>query len=319
MEIGASIHTRLYDKDDRGEPQGESPGPSQLITGVLSMPSTWRDIAVFLDASQAGARIGRHAARLAKRHEAHLVGVYGVARDEEGPHAAGYVRGTQAIREVIDRRRALDEQKVLSAGRYLAELGREYGISYEFRVVWSDDPKDDASLRALHCDLIVSAQPRPAGLPASWTGERLLLATGIPVLLIPDDWAGETVGETVLIAWNRSREARRAVGDALPFVAAADRVTVLVVDGDRNPEHFGESPGANLVEHLSRHEAKVDLASVSSQGVPVAEVIAAQARERGADLLVIGAYSRPRATELLFGGVTRSLLSDSPIPMLIAH
>jgi nucleotide-binding universal stress UspA family protein len=283
------------------------------------MLSYWRDIAVFLDASEAGAKIGRHAARLAQRHKAHLVGIYGVSRDDKGHDAEGYARGAQAIKAVIDRRRAEDEQKILTAGRYLSELSREFGISSEFRVVWSDDPKDEASLRALHCDLIVSAHPRLAELPANWSAERLLLTTGIPVLLIPDGWAGETVGDTVVIAWNRSREARRAVGDALPFLGAAQRVTVLVINGDRNPEHFGESPGANLVEHLLRHNAKVDLASVSSQDAPIAEVILAQAGERGADLLVIGAYSHPRTSELLFGGVTRSLLSDTRMPMLISR
>lgn len=283
------------------------------------MLSYWRDIAVFLDASAAGESIGRHAARLAQRHKAHLVGVYGVSRDDAGHDAESYARGTQAIQEVIDRRRAADEQKILAAGRYLGDLSREYVISSEFRVVWSDGPKDDAPLRALHCDLIVSAQPQPAGLPANWSAERLLLTTGIPVLLIPDGWAGEAVGDTVLIAWNRSREARRAVGDALPFLGAAQRVTVLVVDSDRNPEHFGESPGVNLAEHLSRHDAKVDLASISSKGAPIAEVILGQANERGADLLVIGAYSHPRTSELLFGGVTRSLLSGTRMPMLISR
>ncbi|GAA5236660.1 universal stress protein [Verticiella sediminum] len=283
------------------------------------MPSQWRDVAVFLDGSPAGAAIGRHAARLAQRHKAHLVGVYGVSRDDEGHDAERYARGTQAIKDVMDRRRAADEQKILAAGRFLGELSREYGIGSEFRVVWSDGPKDDTPLRALHCDLIVSAQPQPAGLPPHWSAERLLLITGIPVLLIPEGWTGEALGENVLIAWNRSREARRAVGDALPFIGAAGRVTVLVIDGDRNPEHFGESPGANLVDHLSRHDAKVELASISSHGAPIAEVILGQAKERGADLLVIGAYSHPRTSELLFGGVTRSLLSGANVPMLISR
>src|SRR3546814_7155041 len=76
-------------------------------------------------------------------------------------------------------------------------------------------------LRALHCDLIVAAHPKPADLPSGWSAERLLLATGIPVLMIPAGWGGETIGENVMIAWNRSREARRAVNDAIPFINSA--------------------------------------------------------------------------------------------------
>ncbi|WP_366071752.1 universal stress protein [Nitrobacter sp.] len=122
-----------------------------------------------------------------------------------------------------------------------------------------------------------------------------------------------------MIAWNRSRESRRAVNDAMPFISTAGRVTILVVDGDGNPDYFGESPGANLFDHLSRHGAKVDIARVSSDGAPIAEAISKQAIEHNADLLVLGAYSRPRITEILLGGTTRSLLANAPLPLLISR
>ena len=282
------------------------------------MRSTLRDIAVFLDASPAGAAIGRHAARLAARHHAHLVGVYGVSREEHRHAAESYARGSDAIREVMARRRKEDERKALEAGRCVGGLAREYGISSELRVVLSDGPDHGAALRSLHCDLIVAAHPGQDGAPTLWSAEQLWLATGIPLLLVPQDWSGESIGEKVLIAWNRSRQARRAVADALPFIQNASHTTVLVVDGARDPVHFGDAPGANLVGHLSRHGAQVELAAVDSQGAPVAEVILDQCVQQGADLLVIGAYSRSRATELLFGGTTRSLLTGTPLPLLVS-
>src|SRR3546814_3349858 len=93
--------------------------------------SSWRDIAVFLDATPQGDQIGRHAAMLAKRHKAHLVGVYSVARSSLDRHST-YARGS-AVAAVVRQQREADEQKVLAASRHFAELTQEYEISSEFR------------------------------------------------------------------------------------------------------------------------------------------------------------------------------------------
>lgn len=280
------------------------------------MLSEWRDIAVFLDASEVGERIGQRAARLAQHHNAHLVGVYGISRDLHS--ADGFTRGA-GMKGLIVRRQLSDEQKALSAGRQFGNLSEEYGISSEFRVVWRDGQMDDAVLRSLHCDLIVAAHPRPADLPEGWSAERLLYHTGTPVMVIPDSWPGEETDGAILIAWNSSREARRAVNDAMPFINKAKKVTILVVGDERGPDPFADNPGANLFEHLSRHDAKVDIARVLSNGAPTAQVIAEQAVERGANLLVLGAYSRSRTSQVLFGGTTRSLLANAPVPLLISR
>src|SRR3546814_15468526 len=101
-------------------------------------------------------------------------------------------------------------------------------------------------------------------LPSSWSAERLLLVTGIPVLLIPDGWTGATIGDAPLIAWNRSREARRAVNDALPFINMAAKVTLLTIDSDRNPGHYGDDPGTNLAEPPPRQVATDEVAQMPS-------------------------------------------------------
>lgn len=284
------------------------------------MLTKWRDIAVFLDGSTVGEKVGRHAARLADKHAAHLIGIYGAARPGSKGSYEGFARGQEAIRQVLERRQAAEEKKVLAVGRGFAELTRETGVSAEFRVVWNDGRDADSVLRALHCDLIVSAHPKPDDLPASWSAQHLLLVTGIPVLLVPDSLENEeAIGDVVLIAWNRSREARRAVNDAMPFITTARRTVVLTVDADRNPERFGDEPGSNLLEHLRRHGVAVDVVHAASAGAPVSEVILQKAAEHGADLLVIGAYSRPRTSQFLFGGTTRSLLTETGMPMLVSR
>lgn len=282
------------------------------------MLSSLKDIAVFLDASPAGEKVGRQAAGIAQRHGAHLIGIYGISRQRVATGGGMYVRGG-ALQEVIERRRDSDEEQVLAAGHFLAAISREHGIDSEFRVVWKYDDDEQAPLRSLHCDLLVSAHPQPEGLPDGWSGEALLRTTGIPMLLLPAAWDGEEAGGHVLIAWNRSREARRAVGDALPFIHKAARVTVLAVENGRAATRPTEAPGSHLAEHLGRHGIAVELAQVDAGGRPVAEVILSEATTRGADLLVAGAYSRARATQLLFGGTTRSLLSDAALPLLMSR
>jgi nucleotide-binding universal stress UspA family protein len=282
------------------------------------MISVWKDIAVFLDATAEGAKVGRHAAALASRHNAHLVGIYGVSHSATHP-AESYARGSQAISDVISRTRLADEAKALTAARHFGSLAEEFGLSSEFRLVWQGGSGDEGALRALHCDLLVAAQPKPADLPDTWSAERLLLTTGTPVLLVPTTSSGDTIGTRVLIAWNRSREARRALNDALPFITTAEAVTVLTVDGDRHPELFGSEAGVHVVEHLARHGARASVSNVASDGASTANTILSQAVAVGADLLVIGAYSHPRTSELLFGGVTRSLLADTRLPMLISR
>jgi nucleotide-binding universal stress UspA family protein len=287
--------------------------PSQLSQGAPV--SDLKHIAVFLDSTPAGERLGGQAADLALRHGAHLVGVYGIERDRARPEEA-FARGHEAIANVLAVHRQADDAKVLAAGRAFGDLTQAAGVGAEFRVVWRD-AFDDEELRFLHCDLMVTAHPKPHDLPAGWSADRLLAVNGGPVLLIPTAWEG-SVGEHVLIAWNASRAVRRAVNDALPLIRAAKKVTVLIVDSERYAERFGKDPGADVVAHLSRHGVEAELALVPSGGGSIAGTIAAEAKARGADLTVIGVYSHSRTAEALFGGVTRTMLSDAPSPLLLS-
>jgi nucleotide-binding universal stress UspA family protein len=167
--------------------------------------------------------------------------------------------------------------------------------------------------------LIITSQPKPPHLPAGWSAEHLLRQSGSPVLLIPTARPGDLVEPHIVIAWNGSAKARRAVNDALPLLRMASRVTVLIVDAQRHPEIHGEDPGRDVVDHLARHGILALTRCVAAEGHPVSEVIATEADGLDADLVVIGAYSRSRATEMIFGGVTRALLAKAPRPLFISN
>jgi nucleotide-binding universal stress UspA family protein len=291
---------------------------SMSLAMATTTPS-WQNIAVFLDDTPDGERLGQHAVELASRCGAHLIGIHGVSNGPLGHPSDDFVRGRAAICSVIDRLRAADERRVCSVGdRFIARALR-HGVRPEFRVIRCDRGDDDTVLNSLHCDLVIIGHPDPYGLPRGWSPDRLLMASGVPILIIPDRWRLERIGTQILVCWNASREARRAMADAMPFLGAAQSVTVLVVDSARRAHRHGEEPGADIALYLARHGARVDVERSASNGAPVAEVIISRAVDGGADLIVIGAYSHPRWAEVIFGGVTRTLLTRMPIPILVSR
>ena len=148
--------------------------------------------------------------------------------------------------------------------------------------------------------------------------EALHAASGIPLLLVPEGWHGDSVGENIMLGWNASREARRAITIALSGLVAAQSVHVVIVDAKKNPR-LGEEPGSDVGLMLTRHGAKVTVHNLSSKGAPVADVMLDFATGNGIDLLVIGAYSHSMTRERLFGGVTRTLLQRTRVPLLAAY
>jgi nucleotide-binding universal stress UspA family protein len=233
-----------------------------------------------------------------------------------------YARGEKAIRSVIVDRRAdedVAEAVAVLVGRRFTALCHARDVDAEFRVIRRDGADDDVILCSLHSDLVIVGHPAPHGLPDDLSPERLLLASGVPILIVPNAWEREAIGTHVLVGWNASREARRAVTDALPFLTAAQSVTVLVIDPDRSHQWHEEKPGADIALHVARHGAHARVQRVRSRAVPIAEVILSHAVDHGIDLIVIGAYSHPRLTELLFGGATRTLLARMPVPVLISR
>src|SRR5713101_1429988 len=192
-------------------------------------------------------------------------------------------------------------------------------LSAEFRVIRRGGPDEDLTLSSLHSDLVVIGQRELQELKGYASPEKLLLSSGAPILVIPSGWKSESIGNKILVGWNASREARRAVADALPFLVAASSVTLLVVDSEQRAGRHGEDPGADIALYLARHGARVEVEQVLSQGAPVADIILSYAAEHGVDLIVIGAYSHARTVEMMLGGVTRTLLKEAPVPVLMSR
>jgi nucleotide-binding universal stress UspA family protein len=173
--------------------------------------------------------------------------------------------------------------------------------------------------RAQAADLVVLGQRLPGQSTGLDAPEDVILTCSRPVLVVP--YAGQRldqIGENVLVAWNGSREAGRAVQDALPLLAMSGTVTVLLID----PKEDADIEVAeDLVLHLGRHglRAKTHVIRHYLETVSVADTVLAQVARLDADLLVMGAYGHSRLREMILGGVTRDILRSMNVPVLMAR
>jgi nucleotide-binding universal stress UspA family protein len=279
----------------------------------------YKDIVVFVDPSPAGMQRLRIAAGLTRRYAAHLIGVYVVPGDTDDRASDGFVRGERGVRSVLERHRAAEERAVVQVARQFADIVVRDEIQAEFRLIWNTDGDRGVILNSLYADLAVAGQTTPNGLPQSWLPRHLLLASGVPMLVVPNGWTSEVAGERVVIAWNASKEARRAIADALPLLSAARSVKIVVVDADKTPDRHGQEPGADIALHLARHGAAVEVEELASNGASVAETILGAVSGHKADLVVMGAHGHSRSRQLLFGSVTQAILENATVPVLMSH
>jgi nucleotide-binding universal stress UspA family protein len=278
-----------------------------------------KNIGVFVDATPEGEKRIDFAATLAHRCGAHLVGIDVVSAVRKEHRSDYYVVGEKAIRASLAARKAADEAATTNVRRRFEAISARRDLSAEFRVIRRGGPDEELILSSLHSDLVVIGQRELQELPGYLAPEKLLLASGAPILIVPSGWKSEPIGKNILVGWNASREARRAVADALPFLIAARSVTLLVVDSEKRAARHGEEPGADIALYLARHGAHVDVEQISSRGAPVADIILSHVASRGADMIVIGAYSHARSVEMVFGGVTRTLLTKATVPVLMSR
>ncbi len=148
--------------------------------------------------------------------------------------------------------------------------------------------------------------------------ESCLFESGRPVLVVPAGYAFRAIPQRALVAWNGSREATRALREALPLLRQARLTRFVTVDAD---DSFSDAadPSANIARHMSRHDIPIEIKRALSRGRDVATVLAEEADQFGASILVLGGYGHVRATEWIYGGTTRLSLAQARIPMLFAN
>lgn len=164
-------------------------------------------------------------------------------------------------------------------------------------------------------DLIVLGRPgRAPQNPRMEPLEAALFESGRPVLIASSEPPKE-LGRKVLVAWNGSTEQARTNAFAMPVLRSADEVTVLTVEGGMTPGPSGDEAAL----HLVRNGVPATAVTVAPAGRTTGEAILDQAKSRGCDLLVKGAYAQSRLRQMMFGGATRHILANATLPVLMAH
>jgi nucleotide-binding universal stress UspA family protein len=149
--------------------------------------------------------------------------------------------------------------------------------------------------------------------------EETALAAGRPLVLVPASNKLVSVPETLLLAWNGSREAAAALHGSLPFLRAAKQIIVLVGKLSRHASLTKAAPQINIVTTLKQHVTKVSIEKAIDSNDDIGPFILKRAQARDAHLIIMGAYGRSRLSELVLGGATRHIFRHTTIPVLVNH
>ena len=171
--------------------------------------------------------------------------------------------------------------------------------------------------RSRYCDLLLALRPGTRNRDAEYVIEAALFSGQIPVLLIPSSPLSAS-WQRVVLGWDQSNEALRAVRAALPLLQSAQSLSIAIID----PPAYGaerSDPGGALSQMLSRHGVHAEVSVLARTLPSIAEEINRHVLDKGADLLIMGAYGHSRLRESILGGTTRSMLEKAMVPVFMAH
>ena len=276
-----------------------------------------KDILVHLSGTKYGHVVVDAAITLAERHDARLIGIFaGVPYD-----MPTYVVA-QLPPEVIQQHQQNVEENEAAAKTAFEETCKKNGISCETRSGdWRDQVEDVICAHARYADIVVMGQPND-DVDAQRTraiADHVILGSGTPVIVTPRTPALKGMGTKVLIGWDGSDHAARAVRNALPILKSAKSVKVLCVDPKPGVRGLGDLPGADLARYLASHGVNAEADHYKSEGKGVGVVLLNEAANIGADMIVVGGYGHSRLGELILGGATNTLLDSMTVPVLFAH
>ncbi len=250
--------------------------------------------------------------RLASRHDGHLIGLH-PAEPPYLPPSLGELAGPVEA-EMIEAQRQAARGRAEDLQAVFEQRFGDRRLSTE----WRTEEGEPATVLARHgryADLLVVPQGEEGSVfPDASLAERIILEGSCPVLMVPRDGSFPNFGDTVLIAWNDSREATRAVRAAMPLLVDAQKVVLLQVD----PPDGSDAQVIDKATQLARHGIRADVHHTVSAGVPIGEVLLSSIADHDASALVMGAYGHTRLREWVLGGATRSVLSSMTVPTLLS-
>jgi len=277
-----------------------------------------KDIVLHMPDVAAATSLLNAAVPLARRHDSHLIGIN--IYESTVPLAMvtdGYMDPATVARFAEEHKRAALENAAKVQAIFEERLRME-ALSGEWRTV--DGPiSDTLCLHARYADLSMFSRPSGEDGDISLI-EDVLFTSGRPILVVPQAFPCESIGERILIGWNATRESARAVGDALPLLGKAGMVRVLTISTSQDDTNTRELVAAeDIARHLARHGVKVTAGVATAGMLGPYDILLNEMSDVDADLLVIGGYGHGRMREMLLGGVTRDMIRHGTGPVMLSH
>ena len=276
---------------------------------------SYRTILVSVDAYGASRLRVAAAIDLARRFNASLSGVFLQAEQIPPYIVSDTFSAVTAVESFMEGRKTAIAEALAPARALFETAATNAGIPFNWYEINGDDAETHTACARRHDLTILPPEIPVAGLQETLRAAQVAMGSGGPVLILPELGYTPKFGANILVAWKETREAARAVRDAGPFLAAAKDVTFLTVGADAEPG-FDAMQQYNLAAHDCGHAR---LVVDANEDRDIGDAIRLRTGMVGADMLVLGLYGHSRLQELLLGGVSRGLMKDVPMPVLVSH
>jgi nucleotide-binding universal stress UspA family protein len=274
-----------------------------------------KDIVVNLSIGEKPGPACDYAISVAAAFDAHLAGIAFLYDPIVPVSGAGYIPAevieTQERDNETATRAALDRFTTASARAGVAAepltLSASFGgVGEQFGRI----------ARRFDLSIVGQAEPQTSAVEEI-VAESALFESGRPVIIVPYIQKAPLKLDRVMLCWDGSRAAARAIADAMPLLHRTGRVEVVIVANERGKQD--EIEGADMGGHLARHGLNVEVKRTALGGIDVADVILSHAADASSDFIVMGGYGHSRLREFVLGGVTRSILRSMTVPVLMSH
>jgi nucleotide-binding universal stress UspA family protein len=274
-----------------------------------------KDIVVNLSVGEKASPAGDYAVSVAAAFDAHLAGIAFLYDPIVPVSGAGYIPA-----EVIETQERDNEAATKAAlERFTAASARAGVIAEPLTLSTSFAGVGEQFgriARRFDLSIVGQAELETSGVEEI-IAESALFESGRPVIIVPYIQKGPLKLDRVMVCWDGSRTATRAIADAMPLLHRCGRVEVVIVANERGKKD--EIEGADMGAHLARHGLNVEVNRTALGDIDVADVILSHAADAGSDFIVMGGYGHSRLREFVLGGVTRSIMRSMTAPVLMSH
>ena len=273
----------------------------------------YKTILVHTDCGERTAVCIEVAIRMSMQHGAHLVALY----TQEPFNVPAYL--LQAEQKIIETQKKFAAEEMARVKAVFNNQASSMGFkNTEWRSTLGF-PVDAVAKQARYADLVIVGQPDSSDRSNGTKNfvAQLVIAAGRPVLILPYAGSFLNIGSRILVAWNASREATRAITDALPLLKRADSVDLIALSSKHDTLSY--IPTDEIVLYLARHGVHVEASKDHVTDIDAGNAILSYAADLSSDLVVMGGYGRSRLREWVLGGATQTILESMTVPVLMSH